>query len=435
MREASIRTRAAESKVFGVYLSLRYLPLLRETGLEYEKFLVQLICDSVSIDLDAQGVDVDFSWEGVLHGGDLQRSLAALSLKIDRRIVLFLDDAAHLGRENSSSEFFDIFRTISSRSVSCKAAIYPGVTNFGKRFDVFNDATVIDVSRDESNQDFGPFFSSVVAARYPDLLQKFSRMRSGDIPAFLGRAVLGNMRAFVFACNRLSGLPGTVGMPELTRCLIDLCAGYYWPLLDEVQPKLGRYEPLVDTSRALAVAIFQACAESRAPSVIIHRDFCQNFSKSIEVLEYAGFIAKREASRALKKGGRGPRYAVNLANLLEVVPGARLTQDLYQQWNTFDRDDLAEIQKSSSVFEAIAMPPLPEVADLGILSSPINALAKSAIYPYGLTPKRIEILTDAGYKTVGQVAEASDADLMSLPLIKDATLNRIRSVLMQAIWM
>ena len=435
MREAANRLRGPDSKAFGVYLSLRYLPLLRESGAAYEKFFCSLLVDTVNQELHEQRFEA-VGFPTVESGGDLQRALSLLSTTLNKRIVLLFDDAAHLGRESASTEFFDLFRSISSRAVSCKAAIYPGVTNFGKRFDVYNDATVLDLTRGETVEELGSFFRDVMEARYPHLAAKFTpSLKVEDVAAFLGKSVLGNMRAFVFACNRLMLMESSIGMPELTRCLIDLCAGYFWPLLEEVQPKLGRYEPLVDTSKALAVVIFKVCGEARSPSIIIHRDFCQHYAKPFETLEYAGFILKREASRALKKGGRGPRYGVNLANLLEVSHGARLTQDLFRQWLQLDRDDVAEIQKSSTLFSDIEMPPLPETKDLEILLSPVSALAKSEVYPYGLTPKRLEVLQNAGYKTVGDIAAASDEELTALPWIKEASLSRIRAVLAQAIWM
>lgn len=435
MREAGNRLRAPESSAFGIYLSLRYLPLLRDTGPTYERFFCSLLSETISEELDRLGLS-EIVFPKLENGGELQRALSVLSTAIDKRIVLLFDDAAHLGRESSSSEFFDLFRSISSRSVSCKAAIYPGVTNFGMRFDVYNDATVVDVAREESGEILSTFFIDVMQARYPTLITKFtSTLKPAEAAAFLGKSVLGNMRAFVFACNKLLLVDSSIGMPELTRCLIDLCAGYFWPLLEEVQPKLGRYEPLVETSKLLADVIFKVCGDAKSPSVIIHRDFCQQFAKPLEILEYAGFILKREASRALKKGGRGPRYGVNLANLLEVSAGARLTQDLFRQWLVTDRDDVAEIQRSSALFHGIEMPPLPENKNLGILESPVTALAKSPAYPYGLTPKRLDVLVNADYKTVGDIAAASDDELTALPWIKEATLPKIRAVLAQAIWM
>lgn len=431
MREANNRM-GQDGSVFSVYLSLRYLPLLRESGRKYELFFCELL--SRAIRSRAQEFGHDFAT--VTDGGELQHALVDLASKLERRIVLLFDDAAHLGRENASSEFFDLFRSISSRLVSCKAAIYPGVTNFGIRFDVYNDATVISIARDERTHGFDEFFLQVMVARYKTLVDRFtSNVKPLELAGFIGKTVLGNMRGFVYACNRLKEVQGVIGLPEVGRCLIDLCAEYYWPLLEEVAPKLGRYEPLVDPSKNIANVIFEQCGNTGNTSIIIHRNFCQEFAKPLEILEYAGFISKREASRALRSGGRGPRFSVNLANILDVTSGRRLTQALFKQWHEYDREDYAEVNVSSSLFSEIELPELPDRVDLGILGSAIDALAKSLAYPYGLTPKRIEVLKDAGFDTVGKLAEATDEELLQVPWVKEASLLRIRAVLAQAIWM
>jgi len=62
--------------------------------------------------------------------------------------------------------FFDLFRTLSSSLTSCKASIYPGVSKFGIRFDVFNDSTVVDISRSDVSID-PQFFPEVIRTRYP----------------------------------------------------------------------------------------------------------------------------------------------------------------------------------------------------------------------------------------------------------------------------
>ena len=124
-------------------------------------------------------------------------SVAEMSNAIGKRIVLLFDDAAHIGREKPLTIFFDLFRTLSTNTVSCKASIYPGVTKFGIRFDVYNDSTIVDVTRTEANQKSAMFFSDVVAARYPRLAASdaFSeRMSPNLFASFVGRAVIGNMR-------------------------------------------------------------------------------------------------------------------------------------------------------------------------------------------------------------------------------------------------
>jgi len=173
--------------------------------------------------------------------------------QLDKRIVLLFDDAAHIGRERPLIEFFDIFRTISTSRISCKASIYPGVTKFGVRFDVFNDATVIDIARDERKDNFQEIFVEITNKRFPDLATKIRNSRSVSIEEYgriMGRAVTGNLRSFVYACNSMQEF-AAVTYPELTKCLLDLSSNYFWPLLEEVAPKLGTYEVLVEPAQEM----------------------------------------------------------------------------------------------------------------------------------------------------------------------------------------
>jgi DNA-directed RNA polymerase alpha subunit len=83
----------------------------------------------------------------------------------------------------------------------------------------------------------------------------------------------------------------------------------------------------------------------------------------------------------------------------------------------------------------LALPALPSSAELTILSEPVEKLAKSQAYPYGLTPKKIVVLREAGMLTVGQLAETPDSELLALPGVGEATVARIHNVVGQAIWM
>jgi hypothetical protein len=151
------------------------------------------------------------------------------------------------------------------------------------------------------------------------------------------------------------------------------------------------------------------------------------------MLEYAGFVARREVSRAMKSGGRGARFAVNLCNLMERIPGTRLTETLFQRWSS-ERPDPIEFHRGSELM-SVELPVLRDEADLGILLKPIETLAKSNAYPYGLTEAKIDVLKEAGIDTVGDLAAASDDRLLSLWGVGDVFLRRFRNVVGQAIWM
>ena len=278
--------------VLPVYISLRHLPLLRSEGPEYIANFCRILSGEINKELRQSHSSLFPLTRDV---GALLDALGANARKIKRRIVLLFDDAAHIGRAHRPLvEFFDIFRTISTSRISCKASIYPGVTKFGVRFDVFNDATVIDISRDERKENFHEIFVEITNKRFPTLAKKVRASRSIDPKSFgtiMGRAVTGNLRSFVYACNIMQEFDAA-GYPELTKCLLDLSGNYFWPLLEEVAPKLGSYEILVPPAEQIAQHIFSSCARKGVSYCLIHRDIMQRQSKVYEILEYAGFISK-----------------------------------------------------------------------------------------------------------------------------------------------
>lgn len=426
------------SSAVGIYMSLRHAPLLKSTGEKYGRLLCEIVIREVRRTLGSRAASFDPKPEVEA----VQLALVQLASAVGKRIVLFFDDAAHLGREASLEEFFDIYRMFSSSSVSCKASIYPGVTRFGVRFDVYNDATVIDLLRSEELPDFAPAFTDVLEARYGAEFENTrfsSKLDRESVAGFLAQACLGNMRAFIFACNALRDRCADgrkIGLPEVGETLIELARNYYAPLLDEIKPKLGMYEPMVAVAREAADLIFDDCGNrsGNPRDIIVHRDLDEKFAKPLQILEYAGFLSKREASRALKSGGRGPRYALNLCYLLESSPGSRLTSTLLDRWMAGGRGEAVQFSRGSKLAELV-LPETPGVEDLAIFFESIDKLEKSKAYPYGLSAQKIQALRDHGFVTVGDLVEASDEELDEVPSVGSAMVHKIRNVLGQAIWM
>lgn len=440
MIETHRRLRNSET-VFCVYVSLRYLPLLKSDGDEYISHFGKILSKAVNDELEERAESFDFPI--TKDEISMQVGLTKLSASLEKRIVILFDDAAHIGREKPLEVFFDLFRTLSSNVVSCKASIYPGVTKFGIRFDVFNDATVIDLNRSDVSKD-SSYFLDVIKARYSKL-SKPGTYSGGLNPDFfsklLARSVVGNMRAFILACNRFTDLQ-KVSIPDTNRILIEMATDYYWPLMEEVAPKLGIYEPLIDPATEIFEAIISiatrpSSSETRSPTqdrVLVHRQLVAKYAKAFEILEYLGFLAKREASRGMKSGGRGPVYSLNLCNLLEAMKSGRLTIEGINQW-VEGISDAAEIHISSSTFSNVSLPDLTDGDELKILNQDIDALRKSNAYPYGLTEDKIRRLRSAKIQTVDELATATDDTLHQIFGIGKVTVQRMRDVIHQAIWM
>ncbi|HEY4084143.1 MAG TPA: hypothetical protein VGM81_25935 [Burkholderiaceae bacterium] len=435
------RRMKSSASVLPVYVSLRYLPLLQSDGQEYIGHFCVLLSQAIQKELKDRGGAEDFPT--ATDQGSLQFGLTALAQSLGMRIVLLFDDAAHIGREKPLEVFFDLFRTLSSNLASCKASIYPGVTKFGVRFDVFNDSTVIDIGRSDVST-ASDFFPDVVKARYPRLAEPsmFSdRLSPAEFANLLGRAVVGNLRGLILACNRFDSKE-KIGIPDVQQCMLDMASDYFWPLMEEVAPKLGIYEALVGPASEVMGAIVEHATKpvkagqrsTAQDRILIHRQIVSQYLKIFEILEYLGFVAKREASRALKSGGRGPIYAINLCSLLESTPSRRLTFEMIEEWLQ-GKAEPAELHVSGMAFQQIKLPQLPEENGLAILDKEIQVLGRSPAYPYGLTEPIIQRLRAAGMTTVGMLANASDSMLDKIDYIGEAKIKVIRDVVFQAIWM
>lgn len=436
MIEASmgLYPRNTEGTAVGVYVSLRHLDLLRTSGSEYIELLCKLVIGEVQkllpqIDIDTVAYTVP----------ELQQVLINVSTQLSMRIVILFDDAAHIGRETSLSDFFDIFRTLSNNTISCKASIYPGVTKFGTRFDVYNDATVIDVNRSETALDFTDLFVEVLNRRFSTFLDdsKFVKgLSKPQVCKLLGVAVLGNMRSFIYSCNQLiTSISGSssVTIANITEAFKQLSNNYFWPLLEEIEPKLGVYEPMVDPAQQIAEIFFEKAGEKSERSVLVLREITQRLNKPLEILEYAGFIARKEVSRAMKSRGRGTRYVLNLCNITEYLEHGRITSQMQDKWLTF-KDDAVEFHKGSELYKLELPEPLPE-HELDILNKEISILKKSNAYPYGLTDYMVDLLEQNGINSLEDLVNTPDSVLLGFDRMGPQTLKRVRSTVNQAIWM
>lgn len=62
------------------------------------------------------------------------------------RMVLLFDEAAHVFSEEQQIKFFTFFKSLRNNKIACKAAVYPGITNYGKYFEKNQDAKELKLS-------------------------------------------------------------------------------------------------------------------------------------------------------------------------------------------------------------------------------------------------------------------------------------------------
>lgn len=82
-----------------------------------------------------------------------------------KRTILLMDDAALTLTPEFMIEFFDVFRNLKTSTVSPKASVYPGTTQYGPRFHVGQDAEEVLCWFDVSVSEYLPFMEGILQQR------------------------------------------------------------------------------------------------------------------------------------------------------------------------------------------------------------------------------------------------------------------------------
>lgn len=91
-----------------------------------------------------------------------------LQLKFDfelERIVLLFDEAAHVFSHEQQEKFFTLFKNLRDPSIACKAAVYPGITNYGKYFEKGQDAKELRIEWSSKNKEDIQYIKNILQKR------------------------------------------------------------------------------------------------------------------------------------------------------------------------------------------------------------------------------------------------------------------------------
>lgn len=81
------------------------------------------------------------------------------------RIVLFFDEAAHVFSHSQQEKFFTLFKSLRDPQIACKAAVYPGITNYGKYFEKGQDAKELTIKWMPNNKENVNYIKDILKKR------------------------------------------------------------------------------------------------------------------------------------------------------------------------------------------------------------------------------------------------------------------------------
>ncbi len=296
------------------------------------------------------------------------------------RCVLLIDDAAHAFSEKQQEDFFDFFRAVKSKSISPKAAVYPGITSHSPSFQVGHDAEQIDVWVKPSGEEYETFMLELARKRFQGTQISLNEKSQDDI-AFLAycsfgipRAFLGMLRAIYNSPESYFNADGSLSKSKilsLSRSGKEMSHAVY----SSLEAKLPSLKSYVQNGESVYRAILNSIQEfngGKPPSEQtmqfgIRSPLDPNLEKVISFYQYAGLMMPiGDFSRG--ENGIFSVYEIHIGDLVtdNAIVGRRtkstalflevLRAKKHQFWpRTFSNKILESAKLSSSDFK-ISLP-------------------------------------------------------------------------------
>lgn len=245
------------------------------------------------------------------------------------RIVVFIDEAAHVFVPEQQRQFFTLFRDIRSPYISCNAAVYPGVTVYGDTFQPIHDAQVLNLHRNIMDDNYVDNMKEIVSKQAENSSILSSIARRGENFAILAYAASGNPRHLLKTISLASNLDSD----SVNKVIKSYYRSDIWSEHSKLAEKFVGHRSLIDWGRKFIEADvlpeiqqknIHYLSDDKKTSCFfwIHRDCPHPIKEALRLLEYTGVVKENASGIKSSKSYIGTRYSVNMGNLLalEAVP-------------------------------------------------------------------------------------------------------------------
>lgn len=355
-------------------------------------------------------------------------------LKINR-IVLLMDEAAHILLPDQQRQFFTLFRDLRSPYLSCKAAVYPGVTAYGDVFQPVHDATILKLERDVLSPEYLSNMREIVH-KQGDSGTATAIAQRGENFAILAYASSGNPRILLKTLARAPRLQSS----EINEVVREYFRNDIWSEHSSLGEKYEGHRTLIDWGRKfiegnvlpeLKEKNDQYLASDKNSSCFfwVHRDVPQPVKDSLRLLSYTGVVSEHSSGIKATRSEVGTRYAVNLGCLfaLEATPA----QTSFAIGKSLTPKRMTEFGANHSAFSDIhQFSVTPSAEDSQVLRRQLD----KSIDVLDLTDWQKGKLRELNLMTLRQVLNASEAELKKAMFIGDVRARRMRNAAIAAVY-
>lgn len=167
------------------------------------------------------------------------------------RIIFLFDEAAHVFSYSQQEKFFTFFKTLRDPKIACKAAVYPGITNYGKYFERGQDAKELKVQWSPLDENDVKYIESIIKVRLKEYDNKYWNKISSnqDVLKTLCICSNGNPRFAFHIIDELENNKAFKGSSVSSQVLINSIRSVFnikWKEFETLKHRLVKYEKYIE---------------------------------------------------------------------------------------------------------------------------------------------------------------------------------------------
>lgn len=167
------------------------------------------------------------------------------------RIVFLFDEAAHVFSYSQQEKFFTFFKALRDPKIACKAAVYPGITNYGKYFERGQDAKELKVQWSPLDDEDSKYIENIIKKRLKEYDEKYWNKLSAnqDVIKTLCICSNGNPRFAFHIIDELENNKAFKGSSVSSQVLINSIRTVFntkWKEFETLKHRLIKYEKYIE---------------------------------------------------------------------------------------------------------------------------------------------------------------------------------------------
>jgi hypothetical protein len=347
-----------------------------------------------------------------------------------RRLILLVDEAAHVFIPEQQRQFFTLMRDLRSSRISVKAAVYPGATAYGESFQPSHDATVMDVERSVVDPAYAEAMREIVLKQDPTLRKVIET--NGEAFDVLAYAATGNPR--ILLKTVASSLP--LGRGRMQESIRSYYREEIWAEHSNLAQRYPGHRDLIDWGRTflerdVLPALHrrnQGVAETSS-AIWIHRDAPQVVREALRLLCYSGILLEGVSGIRATRSEPGTRYIVNFGcNFAQdgepIAYGAAVRRG-------FTVRRMQEFGAKHTAYRTIDGLPLANLTENG--NAALEARLQESIDALDLTFFQKSKLRELDLSNIGDVLSADEARFRTLHYVGRVRSRQMRNAAIMAV--